>query len=278
MNKSVNMKVTFYGTRGSVPVSDRDFLVYGGNTACVLVTFDDGRILILDSGTGIRKLGSDLKKMGYPDDIFIALSHTHWDHIQGFPFFTPVYNPSRNIIISICGRKDEITTLESVFVKAIQTDYFPVPLAKMGAHFVFHNLAEYDFELPNGARIQAQKHNHQGAAFSYRIDYRGKTLAYCTDVEHENGIDPNLVRIAEGADLLIHDAQYTPAELGNKKGWGHSSWIQAVEAARLSGAGRLALFHHDPDHNDDFLSEIEQRCREQHSSAFMAREGMTVDL
>ena len=274
------MKVTFYGTRGSMPVAEPDYVKFGGNTSCVLITFSTGRVAILDAGTGIRKLGNDLLRNSHEQygNISIILSHTHWDHIQGFPYFDLAYDPRRSFTISICGKKRMGKDLESLFATQMQDDFFPVPLEKMGANFTFLQPEITTYEHSSGIKIAASKHSHRGDAYGYRIEEGGKTLIYCTDVEHKDGIDPNVVALSKNADLLIHDAQYTPEVLKTKKGWGHSSWEQAIEVAKQAGVKKLALFHHDPEHNDTFLSNLEIECRKHFSDVFLAREGDQVEL
>ena len=274
------MKVTFYGTRGSTPTPDPDFIQFGGNTSCILLTFASGRIAILDAGTGIRKLGDDL--LADPNEqhmnIFIGLSHTHLDHIQGFPFFEPAYDPKRCVTIAICGKDRKATDLESIFSMQMQHDYFPVPLNKMGAKINFWQPEITDYVTSDGINIIASRHNHPGYAYGYRIEEMGKTLVYCTDVEHVDGIDPGVVALSRDADLLIHDAHFTPDELKAKKGWGHSSWEQAIEVAEQAGVKKLALFHHNPYHDDRFLLEMEKECQRRDPQSFLAREGSQIEL
>jgi len=275
------MKVTFYGTRGSIPVPEPDFVQVGGNTSCVLFTSANGRIAIFDAGTGIRKLGNDLLARSHEqfDYIYIALSHTHWDHIQGFPFFRPAYDPNRHFVITIIGRDRRARNLEDVFSMHMQQEYFPVPLGKMGARMTFFTPEEANFTTETtGNKVVTLRHNHPGGAYSYRIEGEGKIFVYCTDVEHVDGIDPNIVALAGGADLLVHDAQYTPEELKAKKGWGHSSWEQAVEVAEQAGVKKLALFHHDPEHTDSFLFRMEEECQRRFPGAFLSREGMEIEI
>ncbi len=274
------MKVVFYGTRGSIPVAESDYVQFGGNTSCILITFKNGRIAILDAGTGIRKLGLDFtaRSIEQYDNIFVGLSHTHWDHIQGFPFFKPAYDPRRRFTISIHQEGRIANDLESVFATQMQRDYFPVSLDKMGATLSFWQADITDYPTPSGVNAIASKHNHPGNAYTYRIREGQTTLVYCTDVEHIRCIDPRVVALARNADLLIHDAQYTPEELKDKKGWGHSSWEQAVEVAVEAGVKKLALFHHDPEHNDAFLLNIEKECQRVFSEAFLAREGLEIEM
>jgi phosphoribosyl 1,2-cyclic phosphodiesterase len=276
--KGAMMKITFYGTRGSIPVPEQDFVQFGGNTPCVLITFSTGRVAILDAGTGIRKLGDDLLAASHEqyDDMIIGLSHTHWDHIQGFPFFKLANDPRRHITLAICGNGRTTKDLESIFATQMQDDYFPVSLDKIGAKLTFWQPDVTEYNHPRGINIVASKYNHPGGAYGYRITEGNKTVVYCTDVEHMDGIDPNVVALSRNADLLIHDAQYTTDELKEKRGWGHSSWEQAVEVAKQAEVKRLALFHHDPEHSDDFLLDQEMKCHRRFPMAFFAREGTEI--
>jgi phosphoribosyl 1,2-cyclic phosphodiesterase len=274
------MKITFYGTRGSLPVSEKEFSQFGGNTACILLSFKNGRIAILDAGTGIRKLGNDFEDRNIEqyDNIFIGLSHTHWDHIQGFPFFKPAYDPKRHFTIAISGKGQLSTDLESIFETLMRQEYFPVPLNKMGAALDFWQPDQACYTAPSGIRIHATRHNHPGGAYGYRIIEGETSLVYCTDVEHGERIDARVVSLAKNADLLIHDAQYSGDELKEKRGWGHSSWEQAVEVAQQANVKRLALFHHDPEHNDAFILNMEKECQKRFPEAFFAREEMEIEI
>src|SRR5262245_54014750 len=281
----MNPRVKFYGTRGSIPVCDRDFQDFGGNTTCVMLAGDLGQVAILDAGSGIRNLGKDLIASGHQQagTMFLAFSHFHWDHIQGFPFFAPAYDRRRHFTISAFGRGREVKDLKSIFAGQMQAEYFPLTLDQMGATVAFLDPAGPTFEVPQprgggSTRMTSYKHNHPGGAYTYRIESRGKVLVFCTDVEHGDRIDPNIVKLAREADLLIHEAQYTPAELKHKKGWGHSSWEQAIEVARQAGVKQLALTHHDPDHNDAFLVRMEEECQKHFAHVVLAREKMEIEL
>ena len=276
------MKISFYGTRGSISVPDSDYVKFGGNTSCVRLTLNDGHVIIFDAGTGIRKLGDDLFKESYDQskEIAIVLSHTHWDHIQGFPFFGPAYDINRKISLAICGRDRVGMDLYSVFATQMQEEFFPVPLAKMGARFSFWqpDITEYTGELGN--KWEILKHIHPGNAYSYRITETStdKVFVYCTDIEHGDELDQNVVKLARDADLLIHDAQYTPEELPQRKGWGHSSWQQAIDVAQQANVKSLTLFHHDPSHDDTFLENLENEIKGKYPNAFFAREGSEIKL
>jgi phosphoribosyl 1,2-cyclic phosphodiesterase len=277
--KSMKVRAKFYGVRGSIPVCDRGFQDFGGNTTCVMLGDDSGQVAILDAGSGIRNLGKDLVARGQRQagTMFIAFSHFHWDHIQGFPFFAPAYDPQRHFTISAFGRGREVKDLKSIFAGQMQQEYFPVSLDQMGATFEFLEPGGPVFEY-GAARVISYKHNHPGGAFTYRIEIRGKVLVFCTDIEHGDRIDHRVVELSREADLLIHEAQYTPEELKHKKGWGHSSWEQAIEVARQAGVKRLALTHHDPDHDDEFLLRVEEECQRHFPNVVLAREKMEIEL
>ena len=312
----MRVKVKFYGTRGSIPTPGAKFSVYGGNTTCVMVTGTGGAFGILDAGSGIRVLGDELGERlaasveaGVAQPIPILLSHTHWDHIQGFPFFKPAFDPRHEIRVTIHGRADVQRNLEGVFAGQMKDDYFPVPLTAMGAAITFDQADLSDNSGPGGSRIRASAHRHPGGAYGYRISGIERTICFCTDVEHGSAvdtatgdaegravgkraatraaagdvegpaaIDQRVVDLARGADLLIHDAQYTAEQLFSKRGWGHSSWQQAVEVARRAEVGALALTHHDPDHDDEFIKTMERECRREYGDSLFARDGMEIDL
>lgn len=275
------MKIRFYGTRGSIPVCEPQYQQFGGNTTCVLVEVS-GNIGILDAGTGIRNLGKELvtdQHLGIDMPVFIVFSHFHWDHIQGLPFFLPAYDEKRHFIITAIGREHYGKDLKSIFQMQMQREYFPVPLDGMGATIDFHQTEEDSLVFEN-VTAKALKHNHPGDAYSFRIEGKrdGKVLVFCTDIEHGDEVDANIVELAKDADLLIHEAQYTPDELPKHKGWGHSSWEQAVEVAKRASVKKLAITHHDPDHDDAFLRNVEKQVQAQFPNAVLAREKMEIEI
>jgi len=276
------MKLKFYGTRGSIPICDTGFQKFGGNTTCLQITFTDmNRIAIIDAGTGLRNLGKDLRAIGHKQEqLVIAFTHFHWDHIQGFPFFTPAYDPTQKVTLLTLGRDQTVTDLREIFQVQMQAEYFPLQLDHMGAKFEFLQIADASSHFTIYSKVPtvvtAQRHNHPGGAYSFRIERNGKVLVICTDVEHGEEIDPRLVELARGADLLVHDAQYSAEELPKRRGWGHSSFDQAMQVAEMAGVKRLALTHHDPEHDDDFLDRIEKLCQERFSNTVLARERMEI--
>ena len=280
------MIVKFYGTRGSVPVCRDDFQEFGGNTTCIQIRDKTTKnISILDAGTGIRELGKDLIESGHKqDEIFIAFTHFHWDHIQGFPFFDPAFNSKQKINLLALGWGQRISCLKDIFKTQMQKEFFPVQLEKMGAKFKFmlHKETMKVFitksKKPKPVVVKTNKHKHPGSAYGYRIELDGKVLVFCTDVEHGRSIDKNVVKFAKDADLLIHDAQFTDEELNKKKGWGHSSFSQAIEVAEKANVKMLALTHHDPDHNDEFLKKMEKKCQKRFKDCFLARERMELEV
>jgi phosphoribosyl 1,2-cyclic phosphodiesterase len=280
----VTAQFKIYGARGSIPVCGPGFLEFGGNTTCLQVTIPNSkRVIIVDAGTGIRELGKDLMDIELDRmTIDIFFTHFHWDHIQGLPFFAPAYIPEMPINITALGKGRKINNLKDIFDTQMQQVYFPVPLDKMGAKFGFQNYDEANKRLRNGKEtnviVTAIRHDHPGGAYSYRFEVDDKALVFSTDIEHVNGIDHNFVEFCRGANVLIHDAQYTDDELSEKLGWGHSSYGQAIKVAELAHIDRLVVTHHDPDHDDLFLSKMEHFYRKRFGDILFAREGMVVEL
>lgn len=274
------MKIKFYGTRGSIPVCHPDFLEFGGNTTCLKVEFGDGAFVILDAGTGIRDLGQEITHdPAYKEvkQLYILFTHFHWDHIQGFPFFSPAYDPETKIHILALGRGREINCLEEIFATQMQKEFFPVQLDNMGARFNFL-LYDKPMEVFGDIEVKALRHKHPGGAYSYRIEENGRSFVFCTDIEHGEVVDEEVIEFCRHADLLIHDAQYTNEELSAHQGWGHSSYDQALEVAERAEVKRLILTHHDPSHSDVFLQEREKECRLRFEEALLARENMEVEV
>jgi phosphoribosyl 1,2-cyclic phosphodiesterase len=274
------MKIKFYGVRGSLPVCGREFERYGGNTTCIKIVREAAnRIAIVDAGTGIRNLGKEIVASGLSQNIInILFSHFHLDHIQGLPYFAPAYNKDQRIGILAMGRRGKIKNLKEIFSTQMHEEYFPIGLDMMGAQFEF--LTYGDKEQLFGAWVTAmpQHHIYPGGSYGIRAEDESKVVAVCTDVEHIDGIDQNIVEIAKNADLLIHDGQYTNEEYKKFKGWGHSTFEHAVKAAAKANVKKLIITHHDPDHSDDFLDAMERECQKLFPNSVFAKEGMEVQV
>lgn len=281
------MQVTFWGVRGSIPVPGTDTVVFGGNTSCVELRA--GRaLLIFDAGTGLRLLGKKLHHEA-PIDAHLFLSHVHWDHIQGFPFFEPAFVPGN--AITIYGGCHVHSTIEETLAGQMNHPHFPVHLKDLGAAMRFVEIVDDArvFELDDGCGgrvvVQAVRGHHPDGVWVFRVDHGGASVMYATDTEPDASVDPALVRLARGVDLLIGDAQYTPEEYagtagygGPKVGWGHSTFVAATELAHAAGAKRLLLFHHDPAQTDADVRDKERRARELFPATDAAYEGLTIDL
>lgn len=276
----------FWGTRGSVPSPGPSTVRYGGNTSCVEVRCGD-TVIVLDAGTGIRPLGLDLVQRRIRK-IWLLLSHTHMDHVQGFPFFKPLYTPG--VDIRICSPAEWARSAEEVLRRQMESYYFPVGLDQVPAQVSFEPQNK-SFWIED-VSIQRHPLNHPGGSFAYRLEYAGRVLVYLADHEPycrqfggSNGnqaLDAGVSRFAHGANLLIREAQYTAEEYQTRRGWGHATMADALESALRSGAKQIALFHHDPEHDDVFLEREFCVVKQQHSPpdgrVFLASEGQEISV
>jgi len=271
------VKIRFWGVRGSISTPSPRHIAFGGNTSCIEVRIDD-RVIVLDAGTGIRNLGNFLVKEDIKS-VDILLSHTHWDHMNGFPFFTPAYDPNCEITIK-AGHLIDQGGLRRILSGQMTQPMFPVPLEAMKSKMNIEDFrAGESFEMGDGIRIKTAMLNHPNGATGYRIEHGGRSLCYITDTEHVPGeLDSNILKLIEGADLVIYDSTYTEEEFPQKVGWGHSTWNEGVKLCREAGAGSMAIFHHDPDHEDAFMDKLEGDARSEWDNVFAAREQMKVEL
>ncbi|MFH1958362.1 MAG: MBL fold metallo-hydrolase [bacterium] len=254
------MKVKFWGCRGSIPVPDNRMIKYGGNTTCVEVKFGD-KVLIIDAGTGIRKLGEDLIRRKILNfDIFIT--HTHWDHIQGFPFFAPIYGKETNI--NILGCSNSYRRLKDIFANQMSYEHFPVRFSDLESRINFKEICGETYETEKYA-VKFIRTNHPIPTLGLRIEENGKSFVFITDNElnSEKVTTPRdkFIEFCRNATLLCHDAQFTENEYKKRKGWGHSVFEDVMELARDSEAENLLFFHHDPDRKDDELDKIEKKFK-----------------
>lgn len=279
------MQVTFFGVRGSIPTPGAEFVRYGGNTACVHIQLKDGTDIVLDSGTGIRVLGNQLKNKTTP--IHILLSHNHWDHIQGFPFFGPIYQQDREI--TIYPGQTHLPEYDRI-IKQMEGSVFPVPFSALPANIRLNVLPpEQNTWRIGGATIKRLPMNHPGKGSAYTIEEDGHKLAYITDNElyppYKQETDfLSFVDFAQGADVLIHDAQYMMTDMPTKSGWGHSVAEEAVKLALASNVSSLALYSHDPERTDIDIDNVVKHCQHVVTMAkstltvFASAEGQSLDL
>lgn len=259
--------VTFWGVRGSIPAPGPTTARYGGNTPCISVEPDDsdGRhIIVLDAGTGIRVLGNELvNRANGRLKIDLLISHTHWDHIQGLPFFTPFFD--RGNQVRILGPMQGKVRLERILAEQMNRAVFPVPLKDLAAQLAVEHVEEGEFVV-NGFSVEGMRLRHPANTLGYRLKPAngGPNLAYLCDNELGSGgiyeVGPSwredIVRFLEGTDVLVHDAMYTPEQAERFSGWGHSSYAEAVELAAEAGVKQLVLFHHRPEHDDSTIDAI----------------------
>ncbi|HSA82188.1 MAG TPA: MBL fold metallo-hydrolase [Geminicoccaceae bacterium] len=268
--------VRFWGVRGTVPCPGPDTLRYGGNTACVEVMCGHHR-LILDAGTGLRALGATLNSQkGLKAHIF--LTHTHIDHINGFPFFRPAYSPTNRFELWAGHLGGQTGALQAVLADLMRAPIFPVPLDIMHACIAFHDFAAgAAIQAARGVVLRTAPLNHPNGATGYRVEYGGKSVCYVTDTEHREGeLDGTIVELIRGSQIVIYDATYTEAEYPRYRGWGHSTWSEGVRLCRAAGAKRLIAFHHDPDHDDAALDEIAAQLGRAMPGSEVAQEGMVL--
>ena len=294
--------VKFWGVRGSYPTPGQDTVAFGGNTACVEIRAGE-QVVILDAGTGIIPLGRDLSRRATqqkrPVEAVLLFSHLHHDHTQGFPFFGPAYNPASHLHLFGPGASEQ--ALEDLLAHNQQPPAFPVTLRDMSAAKEIRSLTETDLisvdadgvrlvrngdHTASGLVIRLMKsYAHPGGVYIYRIEWRGQSVVYASDIEGYVGGDRRLMAFARGADLLIHDAQYSEAHYRGQRpglpatqGYGHSTPQMACEMALAAGVRQLALFHHDPNYDDATLLELESQTRGLFPATFSAREGLEVSV
>ena len=278
------MTIQFWGVRGSIPSPGPTTMRYGGNTACVSIEIGDDNVLVLDAGTGIRALGKALEER--TATIFVLLTHAHWDHIQGFPFFSPIYQPQRHVyLFPTCLER----TLWCSALDQMDGAHFPVKPAALPSHTACITKNVTAFLRRHGFHITPLATNHPGGGSGYRIEHAGRSVIYLTD----NELDPpyakttefeEFVDFCQGVDVLIHDAQYLDSDMPHKHGWGHSLVHQVCALATAAAVKHLVLYHHDPDRTDDEVDAIQEqaRCRLYASAPHMqctaAYEGLTISV
>lgn len=256
------MKVLFWGTRGSIATPGKNTNIYGGNTTCVEIILDNNKHLIIDAGTGIRHLGEYLVKKGIQQEIVILVTHSHWDHIQGFPFFLPVYNPDQKVTIK--GFSSSCSILQDIFSNQMLTSYFPINFEDLKAHTTFKELSfgiDHTFDL----EIEIIQNIHPGGSIGFKFKDKNQIITFITDCElkpiiNSSTLWDDIIKFCNGSDLLVFDSQYLPSELDKYKGFGHSTYEEASKLAIEADVKRLLLTHHDPRRTDKGVHAIEQKA------------------
>ncbi len=257
------MLIRCWGARGSISVSGKDFIKYGGDTSCIEVTSGNGDLIIIDAGTGIRALGNRLIKEERRT-INLLLTHAHWDHLSGFPFFKPIYN--KDFKIKVFGPQTTQDSVKSILSKAMTAPYFPIELEDINAEITFLGMGNKGYSV-GSVKITTIPLSHPNQGAGYRLEEEGKSFVFLTDNEltlhHPTGMDyKDYVNFAKGADLLFHDSEYSREEYEHTKGWGHSVYNDTVALALDAGVKCLGLFHHNQDRTDKEVENIERECKE----------------
>ncbi|MEQ8755306.1 MBL fold metallo-hydrolase [Coleofasciculus sp. G1-WW12-02] len=272
--------IHFWGVRGSIACPGPETVRYGGNTPCVEMRVGRER-LIFDGGTGLRVLGQSMLSQ-LPVEAHLFFTHSHWDHIQGFPFFVPAFIKSNRFCIYGAIAPNGSTIKQRLTDQMLHPN-FPVPLQVMQADLQFYDLEVGETVELGEITVENTLLNHPGEAVGYRVNWRGHAAAYITDTEHRgSGLDQNILKLIQNADVLIYDATYTDTEYyspaTSKVGWGHSTWQEGIKLAKAANVKTLVIFHHDPLHNDDFLDRIGEEAIQHFRNTVMAREGLSISL
>ncbi len=271
-------EITFWGTRGTLATPGQQFSQAGGNTNCTEVTCGKTK-LIFDAGTGIRELGSKLASRGEIDNLHIMLTHAHYDHVEGIPFFAPFFNPDSKIQV-YCGKLDGSNSTKDTVLNLMRRPYFPVGPDVFTCGTQYNDLKAGDrFEINNEVKISTTPLVHPGGATAYRIDYQNKSFAVITDTEHIPGQhDQEILKLIDGVDLFIYDSSLTDDEVLEFAGYGHSSYEEGMRLCKKAGAKAFMAFHHMPFRTDRELNQFEQKIREDNPASGIAREGMTLTI
>ena len=275
MVENGNFWLRFWGVRGSLACPGTETIGYGGNTSCVEVNCGSN-VLVLDCGTGARLLGKDLVERGV-EDFDILFSHTHIDHIVGLPFLLPVLDSGSSITLW-AGHLEGDCDLHGAISMMMQAPLFPLPLDALKARLEFKEFRRGDGIEPRpGIDIDTGRLNHPDGATGYRINFDNRSICYITDTEHVPGEnDESILKLVEGADIMVYDSTYSEAEFEKCRGWGHSTWEEGARLADLAGVKVFVAFHHDPWHDDHMMDEIAGRLEKRRPGSIVAREGMVL--
>ncbi|MBT4045919.1 MAG: MBL fold metallo-hydrolase [Rhodospirillaceae bacterium] len=276
MSEHCDFSVKFWGVRGSISISDPNSVRYGGNTSCLEVRCGD-RLLIFDAGSGLRYFGNELVESGEIVNADLFLTHTHYDHICGIPFFKPFFNPQNTFRLR-AGHLLPETDLRAVLCNLMTSPLFPVPLEIFQSKIEFHDFLVGDtLNAGTDVVVRTASLNHPDGASGYRVEYNGQAICYLTDTEHVAGeLDQAILELIDGADIVIYDSMFTEDEYKNCVGWGHSTWQAGADLCDAAGVPQFVIFHHDPDHDDVFMDGIAEAAEARRPGTLVAREGMTL--
>lgn len=268
--------VQFWGVRGSIACPGPDYAKYGGNTSCVEIRCGE-TLIILDAGTGLRLLGKKLVKSSGPLTGHVLLSHTHYDHLEGLPFFEPFYVTDNQFTL-YAGHLNPPATIQAVVAEMMREPLFPVPLDIFDAQMHYRDFtAGESFSIEGQVEVKTAPLNHPNGACGYRICYGDKSVCYVTDTEHKDGhVDQHILELIKGSDLFIYDATYKKEDYPLYEGWGHSTADAGLELARAAGVKHYVLFHHNPDYDDDSMDMLADRAKGFDVPTHIAREGQEI--
>ncbi len=289
------MYIKFWGTRGSIPVPGNNTLKYGGNTPCVELRTSNNKLIVLDAGSGLRELGKHLSKNGYEDSINILVSHYHWDHIQGIPFFLPLYDKRNKI--TFFGETSNGEKIKNILDSQMTSNYFPINLNEICANTSFQEVTVNNSYEINGVKVETLRANHSSPTITYKITDGDKCLVYMTDNElklndtnNEHNIseivelNKELVDFCSGCDYLIHDSMYDEISILGKKGWGHTGNVTLAHFSILSKVKNLILFHYNPDYTDDKIDKLLEetvsivKSKNAELNCIASKEGMCIEF
>lgn len=268
------IKIEFWGVRGSLPCCGAEYDFYGGDTSCVAVQVED-QLLIFDGGTGIRHLGETIDV----SSAHLFLTHAHYDHIMGLPFFKPLWDKNFQLDI-YAGPLEDCMSTKDFFNTLMSAPFFPVESGDLSAKIVHHDLKENDIvKIGDNISVKTIPIRHPNGATGYRVDTSDYSVCYITDIEHEGAEpQPDLINFILNTSCLIYDTTYSPEEYPNKRGWGHSTWVEGIKLARAANVGKFVGFHHSMDYTDQQVSQLESKMQQELPAAVMARQGMVIEL
>lgn len=277
MNDASRLQLTFWGVRGSIPTPAPENLGYGGNTTCLELRLPNDEVVVIDGGTGARQLGLSLLQRfsRNANDIHFLMTHFHWDHIQGIPFFAPLYSPANRVVFHASRPPAEVL---DILEGQMTHPYFPVKFELLAAKREFVQIGKEPLQYGD-LTVRSFPLNHPQGATGFRLESGGAVIVHACDHEHgDEKLDRTMREYAEGADVLIYDAQFTPEEYPAKAGWGHSTWLEGVKVARDAGVKQLILSHHDPSHTDDMLRAMLAEAKTHFENTELAQERWTIHL